>query len=74
MMVVVRVITGGYKSIVAGRTGFGIGNQLRREVSYYYRKIILIYMTTYARVRMQNGNVPGCPYILQNLLLFSIYS
>lgn len=40
MMVVVRVITGGYKSIVAGRTGFGIGNQLRREVSYYFRKII----------------------------------
>lgn len=28
-MIVVRVIAGGYKSIVARRTGLGIGNQLR---------------------------------------------
>lgn len=33
----VRVIAGGYKSVVARRTGLGIGNQLHREVSYYFR-------------------------------------
>ena len=42
VVVVVRVIAGGYKSIVA-RTGLGIGNQLRREVSYCFENS-LIYM------------------------------